>query len=178
MATPVLPNQVLPDSEMVDSGRYEFVHGRLIERAMPGLKHAALRQRMVDLLRPQVALTGKVVMAELSLDQNERARSEWLTPDVLVSTGQGFATKSINDHALAPAFLAIEILSPGQTFINLRWKADHYIQWGVQDVWFLDPESASVLTYAAPDSSRGQMLSSGTVAVEEELSVALSEIFV
>ena len=56
MATEVVSNR-----EMVDSGRYEFVHGRLIERALPGLKHAALQQRMVDLLRPQVALTGKMV---------------------------------------------------------------------------------------------------------------------
>ena len=178
MATEVVSNR-----EMVDSGRYEFVHGRLIKRALPGLKHATLQQRMVDLLRPQVALTGKVVLAELSLDQTaldqtDRARSEWLTPDVPVSTSQGFITKANNDHALPPAFLAIEILSPGQTFMNLRWKADHYIQWGVQHVWFLDPESASVLTYAAPDSSRGQMLSSGTVAVDDQVSLALSDIFV
>ena len=173
-----MATQIVPNTETVDSGRYEFVHGRLVERALPGLKHAALQQRMVDLLRPQAAQTGKVVMAELSLDQDDQARSEWLTPDVLVSTSEGFVTKSINDHALPPALLAVEILSPGQTFMNLRWKADDYIQWGVQHVWFLDPESASVLTYAAPDSTRGQILSSGTVAISDELSLALSDIFV
>ena len=78
---------------------------------------------------------------------------------------------------LGAVFLAIEVLSVGQTFMNMRWKADQYLNWGVDHVWFLDPESASVLTFDARDRGRGQLISQGTVSIDNQLSLALANIY-
>ncbi len=165
MATPVIPS-----SETVDTSRYDFVQGRLIERALPEIPHAKLQKRIVRLLDEQLESTDKIALAEVSLDRAGDKNSEWLTPDAVVSMPGGLHMKESNQHALPPLLLAIEILSPGQTFTNLRWKAEIYIQWGVEHVWFLDQEASSVLTYSAPDSTRGQLVLKGAVSLNDVLS--------
>ena len=171
-----MATHVVPNSERIDTSRYEFAQGKLIEPAVPGFTHSSLQERMTQLLRDQVAGSGKIVRSEFSLDKDDSLGSEWLTPDVLVSMNGGFRLKSNNEHALPPAFLAIEVLSAGQTFMSMRWKADQYLNWGVEHVWFLDSESSSVLTFDGRDRGRGQLISQGAVAINE-VSLAVSDIF-
>lgn len=116
-------------------------------------------------------------MPELSLDPTGDSVGEWLTPDVLVCQPEGFREKPQNRHVLPPLFLAVEILSPKQTFINLRWKAKEYITWGVEHVWFVDGDSKAVLTYDAPVWGRGQLYSEGTIAVRDFLEIPLQALF-
>jgi Uma2 family endonuclease len=166
-----------PNSERVDTSRYELVQGKLIERAVPGFTHSSLQERITQLIRLKVSADGKIVRSEFSLDKDENPGSDWLTPDALVSKNEGFRLKEANEHALPPVFLAVEVLSTGQSFMTMRWKADQYLNWGVEHVWFLDPESRAVLTFDSRDRGRAQLISEGIVSVPDELSLALSEIF-
>lgn len=177
MATHFVPNSETAGTSLIDTSRYECIGGNLIERAVPGIPHGLLQKRIVRLLDDQLASTGRIAVGEVSLDKTPERNSEWLTPDVIVSMPGGFRMKQSNSHAFPPAFLAIEILSAGQTFENLRWKAEDYLAWGVEHVWFLDSDSASAMTFDGRQPDRDQLVSEGSLSVGDFLSIPLATIF-
>ncbi len=65
-----------------------------------------------------------------------------MTADVLVAYPPMFDAKS--GHLAGGGFLAVEILSPGQTLFD---KAERYRAWGIPHVWIIDPETRDCLEY-------------------------------
>ncbi len=161
--------------EPTDTSRYERLDGLLIERPLPTLSHARLQLRIVDLLRQFNGAAELTVLPEVSLEESERSRNEWLTPDVLVAYGQEFREKA-NEHAVPPVHLAVEILSPGQNFFNMRSKVEILLRWGAEYVWLVEPDSRTAMVFSARDPDKEKVVFDGLLEAGE-LSVMLSDVF-
>jgi Uma2 family endonuclease len=163
-------------AEAVDTSRFEQVAGSLVERPLPTLSHSDIQFRITSLLRVAGQPSSMRANQEVSLDQSADPTSDWLTPDVLVSLPEGFTLKP-NGHVLPPAHLAVEVLSPGQSFFNMRSKVACYLDWGVQHVWLIDPDSSTALVFDAKHPGSGQLVFDGDLRAGD-LALPLSEILV
>ena len=162
MATQYLPSSL----EHVDTSRFEQVNGELIERPAPTLKHSELQLQITLLLRQAVSEFDMKANQELSIDYWDEPKSDWMTPDVIVSMEGGFR-EAKNGHVLPPILLAVEILSSGHNFFNMRRKVSDLLAWGVQQVWLVDGESRSVAVFKSSNAKsqvfyEGSVLLSGT----------------
>ena len=131
--------------ETIDTSRFECIDGQLIERPLANSDHSNVQNSLAHFLWPLVRGTSRRGGPEFSLDQRPGRRSDWLTPDYLVSLPGGFQLNA-NKHALPPVYLAVEVLSPGQTFEDMQRKAKIYFAWGALYVWIIDPVAQIALT--------------------------------
>ena len=163
--------------ETIDTSRFEQVNGKLIERPVPTRPHGRLQRHIANLLSLAVEELGLEAEAEVSINHWDEPKSDWLTPDVIVSIAGGFK-EAENGHVLPPLLLAIEVLSPGQTFSNMRWKASDLLAWGVQQVWLVDENSKSVAVFSSHDASKLETFYDGSVALTGiNLSFTLNDLF-
>ena len=75
--------------------------------------------------------------------------------------------------------LVIEVVSPGNTWQEMRDKIVEYFAIGVERVWIVEPEHKRVLVYQTPDEST-TMNATDTLAGEgvlEGFSLSLTELF-
>ena len=77
-----------------------------------------------------------------------------------------------------PPELAIEIISPGQTFGQMTQKASNYLVGGVLQVWVVDPVAQSITVFYA-DRAPVTYMGDGVIIDDlfPELAVALARIF-
>jgi Uma2 family endonuclease len=74
--------------------------------------------------------------------------------------------------------LAVEIISPGQTFGQMAQKASNYLAGGVLRVWIVDPSAQSLTVFypdAAPITYTGSQIV--TDSIFPDLSIVTSELF-
>jgi Uma2 family endonuclease len=87
---------------------------------------------------------------------------------------------SWNENAACPVppELAIEIISPGQTFGQMPQKASNYLTGGVLQVWVVDPAATSVTVFYL-DRAPITYMGNGVITDDlfPELSIALDQIF-
>jgi Uma2 family endonuclease len=57
------------------------------------------------------------------------------------------------DWAIIPD-LAVEVVSPNDTFYQVMAKMKEYFQYGVGQVWIVSPQDRQVLVYSSPTSNR------------------------
>lgn len=173
MATHLLP----VEQTKVDTSRYECLNGQLIERPVPARPHGRLQRRIANLIESAIEKSNMEVEAEISIDRWDEEKSDWLTPDVLVSTGSGFK-EAKNGHVLPPALLAIEVLSSGQNFSNMRRKVTTLIEWGVTEVWLVDGQSQSISVFPSSDTSKSETVYEGNIATgDHSVSLFMTDIF-
>ena len=170
-----LATQVLAGVEPVDTSRFECIDGQLEERPVPNISHSRITDNVSFLLRPLVRSRGMESGPELSINKAPGTRADWMTPDYAVSPPGGYHANA-NGNALPPVLLVVEVLSPGQTFFNMRLKAERYLAWGVQHVWLLDGDSASALVFHFDQPGSSQIVSAGELQAGE-LNIPLSEVF-
>lgn len=162
------------EQQYIDTSRFELVDGHLMERPSPGRTHAETQLAVVVLLRQQARLLGCTALQEWTLDQNDQIGHAWMTPDVLVAANEQARAES--EHLLPPAILAVEILSSGQTVAEMRLKALRYFQWGVENVWIIDPESQAAVTMQANEPGRGLLIYEGDL-IAGAFKLSLADIF-
>jgi len=69
-------------------------------------------------------------------------------PDLTYVSYQRLSADVMEDEACpVPPELAIEIISPGQTFGQLAEKATDYLEAGVLRVWVVDPQARSITVF-------------------------------
>ncbi len=171
-----MASQLIQTTHSLDLERYECIDGVLIEKPVPTITHASLQLRALDPLRNAAQPLGMTTLSEVSLNQRDVERSDWMTPDVMVSKPGGFKGAA-NDHALPPVALAVEILSPGQSFLLMRQKAERYLTWGVRAVWLIDPDSKAALCFSSEiGAGSGHLIFDGTLRAGD-LFIHLSQLF-
>ena len=166
-----MATQFIPNSELIDTSRYECIDGQLMERPVPNIRHSRIQRNLTLLLCPLASSLELDSGPELSVDRTA-GRSDWMTPDFVVSMPGGYRANA-NGHALPPVFLVVEVLSPGQSLFNMRQKADRYLAWGAQVVWLIDPDSSTALVLSADQS--GQLVSDGVLRAGD-LTVSLADV--
>jgi len=125
--------------------RYELFDGEAFMMASPSVAHQALLTELVTEFN--IWLRGKpcrVFAAPLDVrlfPKEDRSDRTVVQPDLLVVCDESKLDKgSVN----GPPDLAIEIVSPSNTYSELFRKFNYYLKAGAREYWVIDPESKIV----------------------------------
>jgi len=135
-----------PDSD----GSSEFFDGEVIPKVSPKRSHAALQKAFIKLLDNWAQGKGHFY-PEWAIVV-DRAGKVWVpVPDLTYVSFDRLSADWLEDEPCpVPADLAIEIISPGQTFGEMITKATDYLAAGVSRVWIVDSK-AQTITVFFPD---------------------------
>jgi Uma2 family endonuclease len=148
MAAPKIPTIYTPEELLAISGDrlYELVDGGLLEKDMGG-KSSWVGGQIFYYLSSFVgdAQIGWVFPADASYqcfpDDPERVR----LPDVsLILKGRLPGEQVPDGHIPVPPDLAVEVVSPNDSFSEVREKAEEYLRAGVRRVWLVDPGTRTI----------------------------------
>ena len=159
----------------VDGMRHELDGGELTRMPPPGLPHAMIQARVIELLSVFVkARSLGVVLGEAGF----RLKPDTVrAPDAAFLRSQRIQQQDLERFTGGPD-LAIEIISPSETAAEIDRKVDQYVEAGAV-VWVLYPGSRKVVVW---DSSRQAQSFSGDDLLESPallpgFSVRVSEFF-
>ena len=140
-------------------GRKELILGEVVELTPPGVRHGRIQARIARLLEEFVdsSRLGDFVTTE----SGYRLRSEPDTvraPDVAVVSAARVADyeDEIGYLPFAPD-LAVEVVSPSDSFADVETKARMWLTHGTRIVWVVEPDSRRVLIYE-PDRDRRELV--------------------
>jgi len=133
----------LPESDVT----YELVDGEPVPKMSPKRFHSALQRTLLMLIYEWCQGQGEVYSEwAIALKRNGE---DWVpVPDLTYISYQRLPKEVMEDEACpVPPELAIEIISPGQTFGQLAQKATDYLEAGVSRVWVVDPQARSITVF-------------------------------
>ena len=118
----------------------DYVHGEVVERALPTPIHGQIQMLLGVLLARLLNRVRLVVMSEL------RVRIEpqlFRVIDVAVYRD----SRPEGRYGTNPAYVAIEIVSPDDRHSELTERLEDYRRWGVPHVWLVDPQLKRMYEY-------------------------------
>ena len=131
---------------------YELVDGQAIPKMSPKKFHSKLTRALLNLIEKWCENKGEVC-PELAIKLTRRGRDWVPTPDLLYISNKRLPDDWEEDGACSvPPDLAIEIISPGQTFGQMAGKAQDYLNAGVLRVWVVDSKARSITVFY-PDTA-------------------------
>ncbi len=140
---------------------YELVDGQAIPKMSPKKNHSKLTRTLLYLLDAWSNGRGEVC-PELAITLVREGKSWVPTPDLLYIAKERLPADWDDDGACSvPPNLAIEIISPGQTFGQLAAKARAYLDAHVLRVWVVDSKARSITVFypdAPPQTYMGDTL--------------------
>ena len=149
----------------------EFVDGRIEERNLGEKEHSIIQRYLTVLFAIKRAEWEVEVFPELRTQTKAR---NFRVPDVLVVR----AGERFERYVTQPPLIAIEILSPEDTMTAMRAKAAEYMQFGVENIWIVDPEARIAFRYidgGLEEVNTGELIVPGT-PIRVVLSEMLAEL--
>jgi len=146
----------------------DYVDGRVEERNLGEYDHGLLQLILGALfMKNRDAWQVRTVTEVRTQVKTARFR----VPDVSVLHANAPRESIIR----VPQWIAIEILSPEDRLNRLQDKVDDYLEFGVENVWIIDPETRRAWI---ADASGFHLVQSGELTVPETpIRVVLSELF-
>ncbi len=144
----------LPEGDAI----YELIDGQAIPKMSPKRFHSRLTLALSQLLIPWAQNRGEVgIEWAVTLTRNGKP---WVPiPDLLYISYIRLPQDDVRDEACPiPPDLAIEIISPNQTFGEITEKATDYLKAGVLRVWVIDAKAKTITTFdpdTLPQTKRG-----------------------
>lgn len=134
--------------------RHELVRGELRVMSLPGARHGRLAARIVVLLDTHASRTGcGVVFGELGFLLS-RDPDTVRGPDAAFISRERFeAVGETAKYWPGPPDLAVEVLSPNDTFREVQEKALEMVEAGCVAVLVVDPEKRTATVYRAGGDS-------------------------
>ena len=172
----------LPDDDGVDRW---IIDGRLYERPMTrrSFPHSRTEAKIAHLLQRWLDQQSDSPGSVLSGEAGFRLRREPTTNvgiDVAYVTTEQMAATSPNASVIeGPPLLAVEIMSPPDTFGDTTSKIEAYLRAGVSLVWRVEPASKILIAFR-PDAAPKSFNIGDELTAEPHLPgfrVAVSEIF-
>jgi Uma2 family endonuclease len=154
---------------------YELIDGIAVPKMSPKYFHSRSTLAIVKILNLWSDGRGRVGI-EWAFDLSDNYTP---VPDLMyVSFDRLPASWNENAACPVPPELAIEIISPGQTFGQMTQKAGYYLTGNVLRVWIVDPEAKSVTVFY-PDRAPITYTGDGIITdnLFPELSVAIDLLF-
>ena len=137
---------------------YELVDGKAIPKMSPKKFHSKLTRAFINLIEKCCEDKGEVC-PELAITLTRNGRNWVPIPDLLYISNERLPDDWEEEGACSvPPDLAIEIISPGQTFGQMASKAQDYLNAGVLRVWVVDSKDRSITVFypdKAPRTYRG-----------------------
>jgi Uma2 family endonuclease len=122
----------------------DYVDGHIEERNLGDTDHGKLQKRLLILLSLREEEWGVEALPETRVQVSP---TRFRVPDVCV-VREGDADEPT---VTAAPLLCLEVLSPGQTLIAIRERAQDFFNMGVPEVWVFDPPTQTVYI-CQPDS--------------------------
>ena len=154
--------------------RCELIDGEAVAKVAPKRVHASLQKALMKLLDPWAEERGDF-FPEWSIVLTRQGRDWVPVPDLTYVSFERLQDVDDDGPCPIPADLAIEIISPGQTFGELAEKAGDYIAAGVLRVWVVDGKAQTITVFApnsVPVTYRGERSITDDLFPELELTVA------
>jgi Uma2 family endonuclease len=146
----------------------EFVDGRIEERNLGEKEHSIIQRYLTFLFTLKRNEWAVEVFPEL---RTQTQSTRFRVPDVLVTrTGDDFER-----YITRPPLIAAEILSPEDSLSAMAAKGAEYRQFGVENIWIIDPERRMAWRYTESgleEVQTGELIVPGT-----PIRVVLSEMF-
>jgi Uma2 family endonuclease len=161
-----------------DNGRYELIDGEAVPKVSPKRFHAGTQKALLMLLNNWAQRHGHFYPEWATI--LKRRGEDWVpVPDLTYISYVRLAQDWQEDAACPmPPDLAIEIISPDQSFGEMAAKATDYLTAGVPRVWVVDPRSRSITVFypdASPRTYTSDMVL--TDVVFEGLELTVQQVF-
>ena len=154
---------------------YELIDGIAVAKMSPKYFHARSARRILNILEEWAKDRGRTEM-EWAFDLSDNYTP---VPD-LIYVSFDRLPESWNENVACPVppELAIEIISPGQTFGQMTQKASSYLAGGVLQVWVVDPAAQS-MTVFYPDRAPKTYMNSEVLTDDlfPGLSIEIDQLF-
>jgi Uma2 family endonuclease len=143
----------------------EYLDGELLERNLGDDSHSATQVRLTILFGKWLDRVPFQIRTELHM---KLAPSRIRIADLAV-----FLEKPSERIPSSPPFVAIEIVSPGDRYVEIRDKLEEYRTWGIKHIWLVDPASRNFSVY-----DEAGLREVPTLAIPEfELSIEKPDVF-
>jgi Uma2 family endonuclease len=154
---------------------YELIDGVAVAKMSPKYFHSRSTGKLYAILNDWAVNRGRVGI-EWAIDLTDDFTP---VPDLIyISFDRLPATWEENAACPVAPELAIEIISPGQTFGQMIQKASIYLNNDILRVWIIDPSTQSLTVFypdAAPVTHTGEQLISDPIF--PELSIVTNQLF-
>ncbi len=160
----------LPDRDIT----CELIEGKVQPKMSPKRFHSRLTGTLYLLLINWSKSKGEVgIEWGVTLQKNGK---DWVpVPDLLYISYDKLPPERFEDELCPfPPELAIEIISPGQSFGDLSEKATDYLNAGVLRVWIVDSQAKTITIFypdAPPKTKRGKERLTDEILPELEITV-------
>jgi Uma2 family endonuclease len=152
--------------EFDDRPEPDYVDGVVVERTLPTPIHSQIQALLILLFAPLMTRFRLVLLPELRVRIEPRL---FRVVDLAVYRG----ARPEGRYGSTPAFIAIEIVSPGDRRSKLRHRLEDYRLWGVPHIWLVDPQLKRLEEY-----SEGSLLRRGSLRLPEfDFEISAQELF-
>ena len=133
--------------QTADTEQYELVNGELVPLSSPTPKHGKIRRRLERALEDYFAghRSGEVMGETDCRISAEIVRR----PDLMVFLSE--RSGQIDEYKVPVPFapdIAVEVVSPSESAVEIRRKEKEYLAGGCQEVWVLDHANAEMWIYS------------------------------
>jgi Uma2 family endonuclease len=140
---------------------FELIDGVAIPKVSPQRFHSKTCRALIRVLEPWIQDRGELGI-EWAITLTRHGRDWVPVPDLLYISYERLTLDEFEDGPCpVPPELAIEIISPDQTFGEMAEKAADYIAAGVLRVWVADPKAKTITVFApnaVPITYRGDRI--------------------
>lgn len=140
--------------ELPDDGfhRYELIRGELIQMPPPGAQHGGIAARVVTLLDPHVRRERLGAVLGETGCRLEGDPDTVRAPDAAFIARERLPAGGLPERYWQGApDLAVEVVSPTDTYVEVQEKALEWLTFGARLVWVIGPRRRTVTVYRAPD---------------------------
>ncbi|MHB2016579.1 MAG: Uma2 family endonuclease [Candidatus Xenobia bacterium] len=153
---------------MPEDPMLEWVRGEVVTRAMPTNLHglvAAVLSMHLTAWALEMRTGAPMIEVRITYRQGDDPRS--IIPDLSFMSRDRFQGPARHEHLAEAPDLAIEVLSPGQSFASMIDRVNWLLTHGSRLVWIMDGEDRriSVFRHGAPP----QVLSQGDVLQDADV---------
>jgi Uma2 family endonuclease len=142
--------QRLPES---DEYLFELSRGALVREPRPGLPHGTAVVLMGKHLVDYALEHGGVVTTETGYVLEE-GPDTLRGPDVAYTRREPTPYRKPGGFVRGAPDLAVEVISPSNTWVDIQEKVQQYFGAGARLVWIVQPGARSVVVHTSPHESR------------------------
>jgi len=143
----------------------EYLDGELVERNLGDDSHSSTQSNLDGILHPLKKKFRIHVRPEIHMR---------LTPTrIRVADLAIFREKPADRIPSSPPYVVVEIVSPGDRYIEIHDKLEEYRHWGIKHIWLMDPTSQTFSVYDDAGLREVPVL----VLPEYELTIQKSDVF-
>jgi Uma2 family endonuclease len=144
----------------------DYVHGEVVERALPTPIHGQIQLLLGVLFAPLSKRVRLAMMSELRVRVEPRLFR-------VVDFAVYLDARPEGRYGTNPAYVAIEIVSPDDRYNDLTERLEDYRRWGVPHFWLVDPQRKCLWEY----KEAGLLQHPGLRLPEFDFEISSAELF-